>query len=171
MRQIHKALQQCFDDPTRRAVAEAFLYLFKNQPLTTSTFSTSANPYFTLAAQILCLVDGVTTVIPTSLHFTPGGITVPNSGANIAVYGFAVDNQANAYTFGGSQTWSALNQIIWPTPPDANQTCLPIVYAIVTNGSAGNYVPGTTATNTASLSWTFIYEVDGLYEMNGYGQT
>lgn len=170
MRQIHKALQEVFDEPTRRGIAKAFLYLFRNQPLITTTIATSANSYFVGAGTALYLVDGVTVSIPTTTQFNPTGATVPNAGNNIGVGGFSIDKFGNAYSFGSGQTWASISSIIWPTPPDSKDGTLVTAYWIVTNGSAGNYVPGTTATNTASLAWQFVYEVDGIYQMNNFGQ-
>lgn len=172
MRQIHKALQEVFDNPTRQGIAKAFIYLFKNQPLIQTVMSSGANPYFTMTPAWLGLVDGVTVQLPTSTHLTPAGtLAVPNSGANIAVYGWAVDKFANVYAFGGQQNFSNISSIIWPTPPDQNDGPLPFVYAVLTNGSAGAFTPGTTNTNTASLAWQFVSEFDAFYAMNNIGQT
>lgn len=170
MRQINKALVEVFDEPTRRGVMKAFMYLFKNQPLITTTLATAAFAYFTVANAALYLVDGILVSLAGSTHWTPAGITVPNSGANIACYGFAVDKLGNQYSFGGNQTFTSVSGVQFPTPPDTLDGPLPVIYAILTNGSAGNFVPGTTNTNTASLTWQFIVEVDGIYNLNSLGQ-
>ena len=171
MRQVHKALAEVFDDPTRRGIAKAFAYFFKNQPLVPTVLSSGAAVYFTMTPAWLGLVDGVTVSLPTSTHLTPAGtLSVPNSGSNIAVYGWAVDKLGTVYAFGGQQNFSSVGSIIWPTPPDTNDGPLPFVYAVLTNGSAGAFVPGTTLTNVASLAWQFVYEADAFYALNNLGQ-
>jgi len=180
MRQIHKALQEVFDDPTRRGVAKAFLYLYRNQPLLTTTISTGANIYFTTAAASLYIVDGVTISLPAATQVGTGatggnnslfGFNVPATGANIGVFGYAVDKFANIYTFfNPGQTFSQIGQVIWPTPPDSKDGVVVVGYGILTN-STTLFTGGTSLTNQAGTSWQFIYEVDGIYQMNNFGQT
>jgi hypothetical protein len=172
MRQIHKALQQMFDDPSRRSVALAFLYFFKNQVMTTVTFSTAAATNFTSAGQFTALVDGVT-VQPTAANasFTlPAGFVVPNSGTPWGVCGLATDKFGNLYYFPAGQTFGSLGAIIYPAPPDTKDGTVVLCYFILNNGSAGTFTGGTTNTNTAGLVWTFALEYDGIYQINNYGQ-
>ena len=172
MRQIHKALQQCFDNPTRESVAKAFLYLFKNQVLTTVTFATAAATNFTSTGQFTVLVDGVT-VQPTAANanFTlPAGFVVPNSGTPWGVCGLACDKFGNLYYFPGQATWSNIGSIIYPTPPDTRDGTVVLCYFILNNGSAGTFTGGTTNTNTAGLVWTYALEYDGIYQINNFGQ-
>jgi len=180
MRQIHKALQEVCDEPTRRGVAKAFLYLFKNQPLTSTTVSTGATIYLTTASAQLVLVDGVTVSIPSATQIGASavggnnsllGFNVPATGANIGVFGWAADKFGNIYTFfNPNQTFSSVGAIIWPTPPDSRDGVIVLGYGVLTNATTA-FTGGTSLTNQTGTSWQFIYEVDGIYQMNNFGQT
>lgn len=170
MRQIHKALQEVFDDPTRRGIAKAFLYFFRNQVLTNVTLTTGATAAFTSTGTATVLVDGVTVQTTLGGSFTPAaGWVVPNTaGSNWSTLGVSVDKLGNVYQSIGPNVGS-VGSVIYPTPPDTNNGVVAMFYIILNNASAGTFTGGTTATNTALLNWTFVYEYDGIYQINGYG--
>lgn len=171
MRQIHKALQEVFDDPTRRGVAKALLYFFKNQVLTNVSLASAAATSFTVTGSpATILVDGVT-VQPAIASFTPPATwVVPNTaGSNWSSMGVSYDKFGNQYAFVG-QNAGSIGSLVYPTPPDTKDGTVALFYIILNNGSAGTFTGGTTNTNTAGLAWTFVYEYDGIYQINNYGQ-
>jgi hypothetical protein len=173
MRQIHKALQEVFDDPTRRGIAKALLYFFKNQVLTNVVYSTAAATNFTTVGQFTVTVDGIP-VQPLAANANvtlPSTFVVPNTaGLNWGVCGMAFDKFGNQYFFPSPVTFGSIGSIIWPTPPDTKDGVVVVTYFILNNASAGTFTGGTTNTNVASLNWTFANEFDGVYNMNNYGQ-
>jgi len=172
MRQIHKALQEVFDDPTRRGVAKALSYFFRNQVLVNVSLAAAAATNFTVTGTPTVLVDGVTTQGGLGATFTPtAGWVVPNTaGSNWSVLAVSVDKFGNYYQTVGANVGS-IGSIIYPTPPDSKDGVVVLFNIILNNASAGTFTGGTTNTNTASLNWTFIYEYDGIYQMNNIGQT
>jgi hypothetical protein len=172
MRQIHKALQEVFDDPTRRGVSKALLYLFKNQPLANVTLATAAAVTFTVTGSpATLLVDGIPVSAAVGSTFTPSAaFVVPNTaGSNWCALAVSYDKFGNQYQSIGPLAGS-LGAVQFPTIPDSKDGVVPLFYLILNNASAGTFTGGTTNTNTASLNWTFIYKLDGIYPMNNLGQ-
>jgi hypothetical protein len=173
MRQIRKALQEVFDDPTRRGIDKSFLYSYKNQVMTNVVYSTAAATNFTTVGQFTLMVDGVLVQpLASNANVTlPAGFVVPNTaGSQWGVCGLAFDKFGNTYFFPGTQTFGSLGAIIFPTPPDTKDGVVVTTYFILNNGSAGTFTGGATNTNTAGLVWTFTNQFAGNYGMNNYGQ-
>ena len=99
---------------------------------------------------INAIIDDVVIAKAASDMAALGGATVPT--ANYQVYVFCVDVSGNLTTLAGTYA-ATLAGVIWPTVPDGVAV---IGFAIVQNATGSNFVPGTTALDTASLTVTYV---------------
>jgi hypothetical protein len=168
MRQIHKALQEVFDDPTRRGVAKAFLALYKNQPLTTIGLVTNTVAVNWGSTAGLVLVDGITVQVAANAAFPAlTGLNLANG--QIGVAGFGVDKFGTLYTFINPVPVASYGALRYPAPPDTKDGVLVVGYVVISDVTAGAFTGGTTSLATAGLTLTYINEVDAFYAVNDYG--
>lgn len=137
---------------------KAFESLFNTQCLTAANFVTGAGATIATGNAINAVVVGVLGAKASGSTFAMTGPSIPNSGANCQAWIFAMDAAGNSFTFPGVPA-ASIALVTLPTVPELAPTApfMPLVVvgsAIMVNTSTGAFVPGTTATNTASLGLT-----------------
>ena len=164
MQAIQKRLNALPDRNVGFQLTRIFERLFRNQSMVVGSITSGAGATLATAANIAAFIDGQLVTKASGSAITMTGATVPNSGTANQAWLLCIDTAANLVALPGVQA-ASLGAVQLPIVPELNPASpyMPlVVVGLITlvNGSAGNYVPGTTATNTASLTWAF-YPITG----------
>lgn len=130
---------------------KAFEYLYENQALSSVGLTGGASATVTTANAISAMVGAQLKAVNSGQAFALNGPTIPNAGAVNQVWIFTMDGNGLFYTLPGIPA-ATLATVSLPVVPD---TQVVLGMLVLSNSSAGNFVPGTTLLNVAGLNTVF----------------